>query len=237
LRICHGPNCASTKLINAHIIAKGFGRLIRGDGPNITISPENVGTAKQQLGEFDSGILCADCDGRLGRLDDYVMELCQKFEQQHTKWQDETFELPHADRELLGKFVLSVLWRASISKRPAFAGVRLGPYEKKFRDVIFSSRSIDEVPEAEIILQRYTVRGDIDPAGHFFYPTRFKITGLNFYNFAVGGFRIRTKVGNRPLPEEMRPLSLSRGRVWGTFTVWEDTSEFQHTVDLMRRHT
>jgi hypothetical protein len=74
---CHCQNCTSTKLVNAHIIAKGFGRLIRGDGPNIKIAPDNVGTAKQQLGEFDPGILCADCDGILGRFDDYVMELCQ----------------------------------------------------------------------------------------------------------------------------------------------------------------
>ncbi len=234
--ICHGSNCTSAKLINAHIIAKGFGRLIRGDGPNVKISPENVGTAKQQLGEFDSGILCADCDGFLGRFDDYALELCQTFEKLHTRLPDEAFELPHADRERFGKFVFSVLWRASISKRPSLAVVKLGPYEKKFRDVIFSSRSIDEVPEAEITLERYTVRGPIDPAGHFFYPTRFEITGLNFYNFAVGGFRIRTKVTNRPLPAEMRPFSLSSGRVWGTFTVFEDTSEFQHTIDLMQRH-
>ena len=223
------PKLRQYKTVNAHVSQRV---LIRGDG---LISRFRLRTwaPPNNSWRFDSGILCADCDGRLGS---WRLRYGAVRSRTATHYrQDETFELPHADRELLG--VCAFGGRASISKRPAFAGVRLGPYEKKFRDVIFSSRSIDEVPEAEIILQRYTVRGDIDPAGHFFYPTRFKITGLNFYNFAVGGFRIRTKVGNRPLPEEMRPLSLSRGRVWGTFTVWEDTSEFQHTVDLMRRHT
>ena len=198
---------------------KGFGRLIRGGGPNIRIAPENIGTAKQQLGEFDSGILCADCDGRLGRFDDYALELCQKFEQAHTKPHPDAFELPQADREMFGKFVLSVLWRASISQRPSLEHVSLGPYEKKFRDVIYSTRSIDELPEAEILLQRYTVRGRVDPVGMYFYPTpRFKMAGLNFYNFSVGGFRIRTKVDSRPLPADLRPFSLSSGRVWGTIT-------------------
>ena len=103
--------------------------------------------------------------------------------------------------------------------------------------MIFSSRSIDELPEAEIILERYAVRGPVDPAGIYFYPARFKMAGLNFYNFAVGGFRIRTKVDNRPLPKEIRPFSLSSGRVLrGTFTFFEDTSEYQHTIELMRRH-
>ncbi len=148
----------------------------------------------------------------------------------------EFFELPDADRELFGKFVLSVLWRASISKRSSVAVVKLGPYEMKFRDVIFSSRSINEIPEAEIILERYTVRRDVDPAGIYFYPTRFKMAGLNFYNFAVGGFRIRTKVDNRPLPTEIRPLSISSGRVWGTFCLFEETSEFEGIINLMRRH-
>src|SRR4030095_13891227 len=96
--------------------------------PGIRISPENVGPARQQLGEFDSSILCAECDGILGRFDDYVIELCQKFEQLHTKHQPDAFELPQADRELFAKFVLSVLWRASISKRPSVAVVKLGPY-------------------------------------------------------------------------------------------------------------
>lgn len=234
--ICHGLNCTNTKLVNAHIIAKGFGRLIRGDGPNVRIAPENIGTAKQQLGEFDSDILCADCDGILGRFDDYALELCQKFEWLHTKPQPEVFELPQSDRELFGKFVLSVLWRASISNRPSVAGVKLGPYEMKLRDAIFSSRSIDTLPEAEIILQRYTVRGNIDPAGHYFYPTRFKMAGLNFYNFAVGGFRIRTKIDSRPLPNELRSFSLSSGQFLGTFILLEETSEFQSIINMMHRH-
>jgi hypothetical protein len=235
LMICHGPNCTSTKLVNAHIIAKGFGRLIRGDGPNIRIAPENIGTARQQLGEFDSGILCADCDGILGRFDDYVIELCQKFDL-HAKRSPDAFELPHADRELFVKFVLSVLWRASISNRPSVAVVNLGPYEKKFRDMIFSSRPVDELPEIEIILERYVARGNVDPAGFYFYPARFKMAGLNFYNFGVGGFRIRTKVDNRRLPQELRPFSLSSGRVSGTFSIFEETSEFERTIELMRRH-
>src|SRR4249920_3319608 len=92
---------------------------------------------------------------------------------------------------------------------------------RKFRDVIFSSRSIDELPEAEIILERYTVRGTAHPAGMYFYPTRFKMAGLNFYNFAVGGFRIRTKVDNRPLPIELKPFSLSSGPMRGTYIDFE----------------
>jgi hypothetical protein len=38
------------------------------------------------------------------------------------------FELVDVDGEKFAKFVLAVLWRASISSRPDYANVSLGPY-------------------------------------------------------------------------------------------------------------
>jgi hypothetical protein len=64
--VCHGLNCSSTDLIEAHIIPKGFARLIRGPGPNVALSIQQVREAKPQLGEFDKNILCASCDHKLG---------------------------------------------------------------------------------------------------------------------------------------------------------------------------
>ena len=191
-------------------------------------------TAKQQLGEFDSGIFCADCDGLLGRFDDYVLELCQKFEQLHTKPHPEPLNCRKLTENCSASLCFRCYGELQSVKRPSVAVVRLGPYEKKFRDVIFSSRSIDELPEAEIIFSGTPCEDVLIRLAMYFYPTRFKMADLNFYNFAVGGFRIRTKVDNRPLPKEL--ISLSSGPVWGTFTVFEETSEFQRTIDLMKRH-
>jgi len=65
---CHGLDCTSSALIKAHIIPAGFGRLIRGPGPNMSLSLEKVVEAKPQLGEFDTELLCNDCDQKLGVL-------------------------------------------------------------------------------------------------------------------------------------------------------------------------
>ena len=78
---CRGLNCSSTDLVKAHIMPRGFAKTIRGDEPNVKIAEKGVVVeANPQLGEHDNGILCASCDGKLGILDDYAIEVCQTFE-------------------------------------------------------------------------------------------------------------------------------------------------------------
>src|ERR1700722_12470943 len=78
---CHGLNCTNTKLIGAHIIPRGFAKLIRAD-PNselLKVSGDGVTIAFPQLGETDGDILCADCDGALGKNDGYAVDVCREF--------------------------------------------------------------------------------------------------------------------------------------------------------------
>ena len=86
--------------MEAHIIPRAFARDIRDDGPNMQLRPDRVGQAKPQLGEYDPNILCASCDGRLGLLDDYAIEVCRDFKKRHTR-HDDDFEVPDIDCDKL----------------------------------------------------------------------------------------------------------------------------------------
>jgi hypothetical protein len=138
--ICHGLNCNSKKLIEAHIFPQGFARFIRGSDANVKLTPERVGQANPQLGEYDAHILCAACDSLLGIDDEYGLEVCRRYEAEHLALGAKLFEMKNVDCERFCKFVLSVLWRASISKRKSFAVVNLGPYEDVARDVLFGAK-------------------------------------------------------------------------------------------------
>ena len=104
--ICNGLNCSSTDLVEAHIIPKGFARIIRGLGPNIALSIQQVREAKPQLGEFDRNILCAACDHRLGLFDDYAVDLCKQFDRKHVRLSNDMFELEGFDGEKFTKLFL-----------------------------------------------------------------------------------------------------------------------------------
>ena len=102
---CHGLNCTSEQLIEAHIIPACFGRFIRGSDANVMMTPERVGVATPQLGEYDRDILCGPCDRILGLDDEYALGVCERFETDHRRLDQGIFELPGVDCERFCKFV------------------------------------------------------------------------------------------------------------------------------------
>ena len=234
--ICHGPNCTSENLIDAHIIPKSFGRFIRGPDANVKLTPEKVSQANPQLGEYDPDILCASCDGILGLDDEYAVDVCRRFAAEHLDVGHGLFEFPGADGMRFSKFILSVLWRASISRRPSFASVDLGPYQDKARDVLFGTKPLSNLRAFEVLVQRYRSDG-IDATKLYFHPVREPFGGLNAYGFGLAGFRIVAKLDNRPLPQGYGPVVINRSGVFrGMFVRLEDCSEFASIADIVRKN-
>jgi len=209
---CQGLGCTNTKLVAAHIIPASFARDVRkGARHVIRITPNKVHVAKHQLGDFDPGILCEKCDGILGSLDDYGNEICRRFERDHVKVAKDAFELQGFDGDRFAKFVLAILWRASISKRPPFAAVKLGPYEAKARAVLFGARPLSFLPEYQLFVQRYK-SASMDPSQFFYHPIRHD---RGVYGIGLAGFRMTARFGKGQIIPGVRRLDLSHFLVNG----------------------
>ena len=229
---CKGLNCSSTDLIEAHIIPKGFARLIRGPGPNVALSVQQVREAKPQLGEYDADILCATCDQKLGYFDDYAVDLCKTFERKHVRLSNDIFELQGFDGDKFTKFVLAVLWRASISNRSTFKDVSLGPYENKARDVLFGANTLQQLKSFEVLVQRYT-SAHLDMREIYTIPTRAPFMNLSAYGFMLSGLRILAKFDRRPLaPGFGHFVTNSTSTLHGLFVEFEKTPEFEESKIL-----
>jgi hypothetical protein len=98
-------------------------------------------------GEYEADILCKDCDGEVigsyetyGRLALYAGE--NEFvdgpipEHGVTETGIPVTKITNLHYEKFKLFLLSILWRASISTRLFFRDVRLGPYESRIRQMI-----------------------------------------------------------------------------------------------------
>lgn len=106
-------------------------------------------------GYYDSNILCADCDNRIiGGLENYAKMILFG-----GKGRPENYHLVEQEIDVLGNrilhvknidykrfklFVLSIIWRASISKQSAFQHVNLEKDEEKIRKMIFDLNPGDE---------------------------------------------------------------------------------------------
>src|SRR5437868_11296909 len=109
---------------------RAFARAFKGRGANVSLSSERVHRPSAPLGEYDRNILCASCDRELGKFDQYAIGLSNRFGQAHRLTGKGTFELSPFDGIAYSKFVLAVLWRASVSERPKLKGFSLGKHEE-----------------------------------------------------------------------------------------------------------
>lgn len=233
--VCRGYGCASTNLIKAHIVPACFAREIMGSQRhNLKISLDKVHPT--QHGVYDPNILCKDCDGILGKLDDYALEVCRRFPQEYKKTGDGGFEMPNVDGDKFATVVLAVLWRASITSRIEFRKVSLGPYEDEACEVIFGAKPVSKMTTYQLLTARYEAFGKFNPAGNYTSPARMKIEGANAWAFALHGFRLMAKIDRRPLPAGFQQLLVANGRTKlnGPFVPYHATAEGRAMGEMKR---
>jgi hypothetical protein len=153
---------------------------------HVTLSAANY--AKPQLGEYDNQILCGSCDNQLGAFDNYALQICKAFKSDYKTMPHGTFELESVDGDKLAKFVLAVLWRASISSRPDYAAVSLGPYEDRARDVLFGAQPLGGFKQFQVMVQRY-MSNHFDTERFYSLPVRAPFGNFNSYGFSLAGCR------------------------------------------------
>lgn len=121
------------ELINSHIIPKCFYQLnTLGRMLVVDVKKQKIDVTKHQNG-FKEPLLCAECDNRLGKLDEYAYGiLFNTIQQQDFKISDDmlkkcTLHWPDFNYYKLRRFFISLAWRASIStSHPPSLGI----YEK-----------------------------------------------------------------------------------------------------------
>jgi hypothetical protein len=211
---CRGYGCASTELIHAHLTPQSFGRLIQGtSGPNILVSRERY-TKRIPHGLFDRGILCERCDGILNtRYDDPAFEFFTTFSITPTENRGPYFEKLGVDLDLLCGFVLSILWRYSISKLPDTSEVNLGPYRDRAREVLWGMQPLSSFPEFQVFCQRYN-KGPVDTEKMYSSPVDMKGEEFNSYGFSLLGFHFLAKVDQRPFHPVYRPFVLNGNSIF-----------------------
>lgn len=166
-------------------------------------------------GEYEGGILCKECDGGiLGNLETYASKAIYGGELPADECpQCESFIQPDGLRFSICKnidykkfkiFLLSVLWRASISSRPMFSSINLGPHEEEIRKMILENNPLS-YSDYPIFFMTYLKDKDapLDLIGQP-QPRRTK-EGLRVHLFVIGGIIYHFYVNSKthPLPSHI----------------------------------
>ena len=237
---CHGLGCASTTdLVDAHFIAQAFPRQIRkrSRGANTTVSERRF-TRSLQHGLFDDDILCGNCDAFLGRkYDEPAFKLINTL--RVIDLTRPTFEIPNVDCDLLCAYVLSVLWRCSISKKFEVSNIDLGGYTNPVRAALWGALPLSNLRAYRLLLQRYYPHPGVDELYSLPIRTGFEVEGTVWHGYILPlvGFRFLAIIDPRPLPAQYKPFILNGSSILrGSISDFPQTFEAEQARSVLAFH-
>lgn len=236
---CHLCEQDKSNLCKAHIVPESFFRFMypngRVEGDSLIMVADNKEfTSNFRIGFYDTSILCIECDGRLGRFDEYgkyvFIDLSPKLLKKVNTgdaWVFENIDVPR-----LKLFLLSVLWRYSISNLSYLKSFKLpSKFEDQIRDMIITNNAGD-LNDFSVVISRFDyVHTETGLNKYFQLPIRTRIgDGLNYINmYLPNGYKIIIKIDSRPQGDDLIPITLNfdRPAYIIRYEKFEETPEFQ----------
>jgi hypothetical protein len=156
--------------------------------------------SKIPTGEYDSQILCANCDNSIiGKLESYAAEIFETGGSARSAvlhYKDIGADVLHTKDIEYTKFklfLLSILWRSSITTREFFRNINLGPYENVIRDMLYHQ---DPKDHADFPVVLMAIRHDVPWTSQLILePDGIKIDNITWYRFFINGIMFFYIVG------------------------------------------
>lgn len=213
--------------VKSHIIPRSFYEVKTfNKGPALLSNSPEFNPIKRRIGIYDEKMLCAECEKKFEKCDDYAYKKLILNKDNARTLVDElgnecALLYDEYNYNLLKDFVLSLLLRAELTTDFFFQHIKLGPFGNKLKSY-FNDGS-------------YQLK-KTDFSTYFFYykeiksgpliapPSKMIIKHVKFYHFHLGRLGFCIKVDNKNAPEFMskllitpnKPLLIIRQKFTGT---------------------
>lgn len=211
-RLC----CKEKRLIKSHIIPEFMYKDLFNKHHKINkFSPQEFSQGQMRVsrpssGEYERGLLCENCDNDIiGPYESYASKAifggpfntkeCPTCESSVNQDDIEFTKCENINYKKFKLFLLSILWRASISSRPFFEQVQLGPHEERLRKMLnngFPGRQ-GEYP----IFTMAILRSNKNLKDLIGQPRALKKDGRRMYSFLIGGIIYTYHISNHQIPK------------------------------------
>jgi len=137
------------KLVDAHIISRSFFKVTRGKGKHsvlLTVDEKKLGKKFKQAGVSNKTILCEQCERLFTPYGQHGFEAVVEMLKSKQEFRDAfgnsyAYIATKADYNLFKLFILSVLWRASVSKIESYECIKLGIHEERIQEMLANNNS------------------------------------------------------------------------------------------------
>lgn len=212
--------CAQQKkLIKAHIIPEFmYKEIYDEDHLFYKLRLENLGkNSKIPTGEYDKSILCESCDNvSIGQLESYAAKVYEEGGGTNANklfyqdWNTTILHVTNIDYEKFKLFLLSILWKSSMTKREFFKDVNLGPYENTIREMIINR---DPKEQADFPCLMIECRADVPWTSQLItQPTMIKMNNRTVYRYLLNGIMYFYYIGEKitEIPNQILEMAISK---------------------------
>ncbi|MEN9605069.1 MAG: hypothetical protein RJB39_754 [Candidatus Parcubacteria bacterium] len=157
-----------------------------------------------QSGKHEPNLLCENCDNKIiGKLETYAAKVINggpiSVAIRRVQTVDGYYkQVGGIDYTTFKLFLLSILWRASVSKQPFFSKVALGPYEETVRKMLLSSNP-GPAEQFPCVIMDYRSKELLK--GVVSAPTKSRLGDRTSYRFIISGLLYTFIVTEKDSPQ------------------------------------
>ena len=227
------------KLENSHIISEWMYKPIYSDKHKfIEINSKNFKQLKPEQKGYREELLCKLCEGKLSKWEEKAKKDLEDITNQEstfliiTSLSNKSLFVENINYDYFKKFILSILWRMSVSNLEQFKDVKLGVFEESLRGLLCEDKAIDTFTYP-IMVHQLQVSGK-----HY----KDVIIGVEkdriqnkyiFQSFVAYGYMFDIVVSNLRLPSNFSMLLLNEN---GCMQIeLTDIMSLPHDKDLLKR--
>ena len=140
-------------------------------------------------------LFCRACEAIFQSYEDYGKAVLYDKIKPRIKSERSPCSIENYDYTKFKLFVLSLLWRASVSSLSAFKLVNLGRYEHELRDILYNGLETRVENYPCILYQTHTAHNLSDGVFMEIFPRKTKADGRTIYQFIADGLFVFIGVG------------------------------------------
>lgn len=189
---------------------------------------------RRRKGIYDR-LMCKECEKHIQRFEDYAKYILYDEAKEYIRKRKEQFFTNNYDYKKLKLFVLSLIWRASISVNDVFDKVSLGKYEEEVRNILYMELDTPVNKYPCLIYQTHTANELADGVFMAMFPTKSKSDGKTIYQFIADGLFFFVGVGTNSARTFKQGSSLSFGSLRIGYNELSKISSFNDVFNRLDR--
>jgi len=179
-------------------------------------------------------LMCKECEERIQQFEDYAKYILYDKAKEHFKEKHTPFSINTYNYVKFKNFILSIVWRASVSSFYNFEKVSLGQYEDGLRETLLNNIETPVNSFPCIIYQTHTNNKQSDGVFMQMFPSKSKADGKTIYQFIADGLYFFVGIGTVSAHTFKQGSSISPQ---GLRVGYDELSKIEPFIDVFGRLT